>query len=167
MTVIRPVVRLIAPLVLIATVLTALVSAQDTVFFPEPDLNNPAAPFIFTYEYAISKGATAEWRKQEGVVIDAPNKKLYMAITRMTDGMADTEGNIQLAENRCGMVMVGDVDDSWNVTRLTPLIVGGPYDEATESCDVNNISEPDNLYVDANGDLWISEDTDLHVNNTL
>ena len=49
------------------------VSAQD--YFPEPDLTNPAAPFIFTYNYAVEQGATAEWRKQEGVIIDEANMK--------------------------------------------------------------------------------------------
>ncbi|MBX3061671.1 MAG: DUF839 domain-containing protein [Anaerolineae bacterium] len=140
------------------------VSAQDH-YFPEPDLTNPAAPFIFTWHYAVEQGATAEWRKQEGVIIDQANKKLYMAVTRMRDGMSDGEGDIRLDENPCGMIMVGDLSVDWDVTELRPLIIGGPYDEATETCSVDNISEPDNIFVDSKGDLWIYEDTDLHANN--
>jgi len=147
--------------------LSAAVSAQETPYFPEPDLTNPAAPFIFTQNYAAAQGATAEWRKMEGVIIDEANQKLYMAVTRTRNGMSDGAGDIQLEENRCGMVLVGDLDTSWNVSRLTPLIIGGPYDEATSLCDSDNISEPDNVLVDANGDLWIYEDTDLHVNNMV
>ena len=142
------------------------VSAQDQ-YFPVADLSNPAAPFIFSYDVAIAKGATVEWRKQESVVLDETNMKMYMAVTRVRDGMADTEGDIQLTENRCGVVYVGDMSEDWNIAELKPLIVGGPYDEATETCDANNMSEPDNLFVDANGDLWIYEDTDLHANNMV
>ena len=34
-------------------------------------------------------------------------------------------------------------------------------------CDVNNISNPDNLVVDSQGNLWIGEDTSNHENNVL
>lgn len=141
--------------------------AQDGGYFPEPDLENPAAPFIFTQDYAAAQGATAEWRKMEGVVIDPVNNRLFMAITRTTNGMSDDAGDIQLAENPCGMVLVGDVDENWNISEMRPLIIGGPYDATTDLCAADNMSEPDNIYVDANGDLWITEDTDLHVNNMV
>lgn len=165
----RLVVGFVVSMITAFLLVVGLATAQDEGYFPEPDLSNPAAPFIFTEAYAASKGATAEWRKQEGVVIDAANKKFYTAITRVTNGMGDTEGDIQLAENRCGMVLVGDLDENWNLSQLRPLIVGGPYDESNTDnpCNVDNISEPDNLFVDGNGDLWIGEDTNLHKNNAL
>ena len=144
-----------------------IVSAQEAPYFPEPDLSNPAAPFIFAQNYAAAQGATAEWRKQEGIVIDEVNMKFYMAVTRVRNGMSNGEGDIRLDENRCGVILVGDVAADWNLSELHPLIIGGPYDEATESCDPNNIAEPDNVAVDANGDVWIYEDTDLHANNLV
>ncbi len=147
--------------------LALVVSAQEETYFPEADLTNPAAPFIFAQQYAAAQGATAEWRKQEGIIIDEANMKFYMAVTRVRNGMSDGEGDMRLDENRCGVILVGDVSADWNVSELHPLIVGGPYDEATETCNPDNISEPDNVFVDANGDLWIYEDTDLHANNLV
>jgi secreted PhoX family phosphatase len=49
------------------------------------------------------------------------------------------------------------------------LIVGGPYDKSgsPNKCDVNNIANPDSVFVDTAGNLWIGEDTSNHKNNIL
>jgi len=143
--------------------------AQDASTVPAADLTSPVAPFVYSHEFAISKGATAEWRKMEGVAHDAASNTLYLAITSIGKGMADTEGDIQLSENKCGAVYSGAIDATGDLASLTPVVMGGAYDEsnADNACDTESISNPDNLFVDPKGDVWIGEDTDFHKNQML
>jgi secreted PhoX family phosphatase len=69
----------------------------------------------------------------------------------------------------CGIVYVSDVDETGNISNMKPLIVGGPYnpDADGDKCDVNNLANPDSVFVDGEGRLWIGEDTSYHVNNVL
>lgn len=131
--------------------------------------SNKFAAFLDSYNFAIAKGATAEWRKMEGVALDAKNKKLYIAITAIAKSMADDKGDIKLPENVCGAIMVANLDDNWNITTLEPVVVGGPYDESDKDypCNKDAIANPDNIFVDGKGNLWIGEDTDLHKNQFL
>jgi secreted PhoX family phosphatase len=105
----------------------------------------------------------------EWVAVDATNNKIYWAMSEIGKGMSDAEGDVQLDENPCGIVYMGELDAEYNVSAIAPLIVGGPYDaDASENqCDVDNIANPDNLMVDAKGRLWIGEDTSNHANNVL
>ena len=157
----------------VALLVTALFSgslpaaAQDTgTIVP---LDHPMAPFLESRAFAASVGATNEFRKMEWVAFDPVNNKLYWAMSEVSKGMSDGAGAVNVEENLCGIVYAGDVDADFNVASITPLIVGGPYDEANEEnpCDVNNIANPDNLYVDPAGRLWIGEDTSNHANNVL
>jgi secreted PhoX family phosphatase len=166
------VVVLIALLVVIASFATVAPStqAQDGTgqIFPVT-LDNPAAPFIETQAFAMSKGATAEWRKMEGVAIDEINHYLYIAMSEINKGMSDGEGSINATENNCGIVYQAALDADYNITNLLPLIVGGPYDEANSAnpCNVDAMANPDGLDVDARGRVWIGEDTGNHENNAL
>jgi secreted PhoX family phosphatase len=47
--------------------------------------------------------------------------------------------------------------------------VGGPYDGGAtgDKCSVDNIAQPDNLFVMNDGRLLIGEDSGNHVNNML
>ena len=139
--------------------------AQD----PQPivPLTDPMAAFLESRAYAAKMGATAEFRKMEWVAIDPVNKKLYIAMTEITSTMADGKGDINLPENRCGIVYVSDLDANWDTKSMKPLIVGGPYDKDKKECAADNISNPDSVLVDAKGNLWIGEDTGLHKNNML
>ena len=139
-------------------------------------LTDPMAPFLETRAYAAKMGATAEFRKMEGVAYDEKNSKLYIAMSAIEKGMSDDAGDITLPENKCGIVYQADLDANMNISSLTPVVVGGPYDTSVQSkvssgfkdrCDVNNIANPDGLYVDHQGNLWISEDTSNHTNNAL
>ena len=62
--------------------------AQDEIPFPVLPADHPYAAFIDSHNFAIAKGATAEWRKMEGVAVDAVNKRLYIADTAIAKGMA-------------------------------------------------------------------------------
>ena len=150
----------------ILTVAPAVMAQDDQ---PLVALDDPMAPFLESRAYAAKMGATAEFRKMEWVAYDAVNKKLYIAMTEIGKGMSDDKGDIKLKENLCGIVYVADVDDTGDIKVLKPLIVGGPYnkDAKGDKCDVNNIANPDSVFVDTKGRLWIGEDTSYHVNNAL
>lgn len=152
--------------IMAALALLTLASAQN---FPTLPLDHEAAPFVMTYDYARSVGATAEWRKMEGVAVDNANMKLYIAISDVSRGMSDGEGDLQLEENRCGAVYVADLDANYEISELRELVAGGPYDEdgGANRCAIDNISNPDNITVDGMGRVWIGEDTSKHENNAL
>lgn len=139
-------------------------------------LTDPMAPFLETREYAKKMGASAEFRKMEGVAYDKKNNKIYIAMSSIDKSMSDDKGDIQLAENQCGIIYEADLDSNYNITNLKPAVIGGPYDKSVKSnvitgfkdrCDVNNIANPDGLFADNHGNLWISEDTNNHTNNVL
>ncbi|MCB9137335.1 MAG: DUF839 domain-containing protein [Caldilineaceae bacterium] len=152
-----------------ALLFTRAVTAQDgTPPFVIP-LDDPLAPFLESYNYAVSQGATAEWRKMEGIALDSINGKIYIAMSEIGQGMSNGTGAIAVEENLCGVVYEADLDENFNIGQLRPVVVGGPYDgtNADNPCNVGNIANPDNLAVDANGNLWIGEDSGRHANNTL
>lgn len=131
-------------------------------------LDDPMAAFLESRAYAAQMGATAEFRKMEWVALDENNNKLYLAMSEINKTMSDDEGDITLEENNCGIVYQADLDADYNISELSPLLVGGPYNpDADNRCDVDNISNPDSLFVDPQGNLWIGEDTGNHQNNMI
>ena len=144
--------------------------AQDPTI-PPADLTGAgaAAPFIYSHEVAVAKGATAEFRKLEGVAFDPASNNLYYADTAIAKGMSDGAGDIQMTENPCGAILGGTLDASFDLPSLAIVLAGGPYDEANKdyACSPDAISNPDNLSVDSTGALWIGEDTDYHHNQMV
>lgn len=154
-------------------VLSSAANAADERLFP---MNDPMAAFLETRAYAESMGATAEFRKMEGVAYDKKNNKIYIAMSSIDKTMGDDKGDIQLPTNKCGIVYEAELDSNYNISNLKPVVVGGPYDKSVKSnvisgfkdrCDVNNVANPDGLFADKHGNLWISEDTSNHTNNAL
>lgn len=123
--------------------------------------------FLESRKAAKAKGATAEFRKMEGVAYDGAN--VFVAMTEITKGMADEVGDVQLAANPCGAVFKIDVDGEYNATAMSAWVVGGPYDEAAapNACATDAISSPDNILALEPGVLLIGEDSGEHENNTL
>lgn len=145
--------------------------------------------FLESRKAAVALGATGEFRKMEGVNInwtlasdwwnagaaDGPQAYMYMAMSSFDKTMSDDLGDIQLdgANGKCGVVYrmklvenaAGDVD----VSTMVPAIVGGPYyaDRSVNECNVNNISNPDNLVILDDGRVLIGEDTGNHENNVI
>ena len=97
---------------------------------------------------------------------------MYVAMSGVGKGMVDEIGDIQLDSSAyCGAVYRFGVQTDFNVNRMEPVVVGGAYnsdgDANGNKCDVNGISNPDNLAVMDDGRVLIGEDTSKHVNNAL
>jgi secreted PhoX family phosphatase len=160
----------------------------DTTVDANPYADDRVA-FLESRKAAVALGASGEFRKMEGVNInfnladtwwnagaaDGAQAYMYMAMSQFNSTMADDQGDIQLdgANGNCGVVYrmkleknaAGDVD----VTTMVPAIVGGPYyaDRTVNECNVNNISNPDNLVIMDDGRVLIGEDTGNHENNVI
>ncbi|RLW71228.1 MAG: hypothetical protein B6D71_03190 [gamma proteobacterium symbiont of Stewartia floridana] len=145
--------------------------------------------YLESRKAAVALGATGEFRKMEGVNInynlasswwnggaaDGDQAYMYMAMSSFDATMSDDEGAIQLNgdNGKCGVVYrmklmrnaAGEVD----VMTMVPAIVGGPYyaDRSVNECNVNNISNPDNLLIMDDGRVLIGEDTGNHENNVV
>ncbi|WP_320838357.1 alkaline phosphatase PhoX [Zhongshania sp.] len=145
--------------------------------------------FLESRKAAAAMGATAEFNKMEGVNInfgladnwwnagsaDGKQAYMYMAMSDTTSTMSDSSGAIQLdgTHGKCGAVyrmkLVKNSAGLVDIKTLSPAIVGGPYDgsRSTNRCNINNISNPDNLVVLDDGRVLIGEDTGNHQNNII
>jgi len=131
--------------------------------------------FIETLRAAKAKGASVEFNKMEGINIHfngVANNSIpfmYVAMSAIDSSMADTSGDIQLNANKCGAVYRFGVHPDYNVTRMDPVVVGGPYDatQTANKCALNSVSNPDNLVILNDGRVVIGEDTSLHENNMI
>ncbi len=145
--------------------------------------------FLESRKAARAKGATAEWRKFEGIYINAKRAEeavegtdliagetvdsayVYFAIADMDNGMIDGHGDIQLANSvkDCGGVYRMPLEAGYNTQRIEPVVMGAiRTSEVTGDieCDVEALSQPDNLIVLDDGRLIIGEDG-MQTNNTL
>ncbi|MCP8900541.1 alkaline phosphatase PhoX [Gilvimarinus xylanilyticus] len=148
--------------------------------------------FLESRKAARAKGATAEWRKFEGIYVNHKRAEeavegtdliageevnqayVYFAIADMDNGMVDDEGDIQLTPRvkECGGVyrmplLTGA--DAYDVNRIEPVVMGSTYRsslDGAERCDVNALSQPDNVIVLEDGRIVIGEDG-FQENNTL
>ena len=131
--------------------------------------------FLESRKAAVAKGATAEWRKMEGVmanhktIADGTAPHVYMAMSEISKGMSDGKGDVAVAENKCGVVYQMPFDENYSITKMIPLVAGHGYDKnnAPNACPVDSISNPDNLLILNDGRVLIGEDTSNHENNAL
>ena len=85
--------------------------------------------------------------------------------------MIDGEGDIQLS-NRvkdCGGVYRAKLEAGYNISRIEPVVMGSTYRSSLDGaarCDVNQLSQPDNVIVMDDGRIIIGEDG-FQENNTL
>ncbi|OHU85084.1 MULTISPECIES: alkaline phosphatase PhoX [Pseudoalteromonas] len=145
--------------------------------------------FLESRQAARLKGATAEWRKLEGISINLDRVKeavtgedliegeivdkayMYIGVADIDNTMIDDEGDIQLSSRvkDCGGVYRAAIDNNYNLTRIEPVVMGGTYRSSltgAERCDVNQLSQPDNVIVMRDGRIIIGEDG-FQDNNTL
>ncbi|MCG7900577.1 MAG: DUF839 domain-containing protein [Candidatus Thiodiazotropha lotti] len=164
-------------------------SCDEDVTVDANPFSDDRVAYLESRKAAVALGATGEFRKMEGVNInynlastwwnggaaDGDQAYMYMAMSSFDATMSDDEGAIQLNgdNGKCGVVYrmklmrnaAGEVD----VMTMVPAIVGGPYyaDRSVNECNVNNISNPDNLLIMDDGRVLIGEDTGNHENNVV
>jgi len=149
---------------------TSYISDADIAAWAEGKAKDNRVAFLESRKAAAAKGATAEFRKMEGVNTNAKVPgKVFMAMSEISKGMSDDKGDVQLDQNKCGVVYEMDADENQNITHMKPLVAGMGYNKAAEvnQCSVDSVSNPDNLLVLDNGDVLIGEDTSKHENNML
>ena len=125
--------------------------------------------FLETRKAAAALGATDEWNKMEGVVYNpqAPDYA-YLAMSNIDRAMTDAQGDIDVSSNYCGIVYRMPVLDDYDIDRIDPVIIGGPYTSSAQyECDINNLAGPDNLLVLNDGSILVGEDTRKHEYNTV
>ncbi|KAG2495904.1 hypothetical protein HYH03_006141 [Edaphochlamys debaryana] len=133
-----------------------------------------------TRRYAAYLGATTEWTKWEGITYDPKRHRLYTAMTELNSGTSEEprrfggHDDVRLPENRCGCVYEMDLDKSYTATSMSALTCGNPDLGivpgllVNNTCHIDRIASPDNVWYDGASDvLYIAEDTDHHENNFL
>ncbi len=134
-----------------------------------------AASRLETRRYASMLGATTEFRKMEGLAFDPTGKRLFMAMSEISNGMEDAikdnkydlggRNDVKLAKNTCGAVYELPMDASFTVTSATAFVAGEPVDVkdgpyAGQTCNIDGIANPDNLtFIPGYNTLLIGEDT--------
>lgn len=139
-----------------------------------------------TRRYASMKGATTEFRKEEGITVDAATKTLFVAMSEVNSGMENaakggkptdkyekgSSNDIRLAANPCGAVyalpLASDaaIGSDWVATSEKALVAGKPVKYAdgspyaSNTCDVDGIANPDNIsFLAGTNTLIIGEDS--------
>ncbi len=135
-----------------------------------------AAAFLESRKFAAYKGATIEFRKEEGLTYDKDSNVLYVAMSAIEKSMEDNykgsepANHIKLAKNKCGAVYKVSLNTEYSGTKMEAIVVGKPLSEEDRyadewTCSPEGIANPDNLTYIGLNTLLISEDTTKHVNN--
>jgi secreted PhoX family phosphatase/outer membrane murein-binding lipoprotein Lpp len=144
-----------------------------------------------TRRYASMMGGTTEFRKMEGITHNPDDSKLYVAMSAVSKGMEAGDrtlppDDIRLGSNGCGVVYELDlagsisdtgataIDSDYVAVYMSGLVAGIPttYDASSvyagNTCDVNGISNPDNItFLPGRDTLIIGEDTGSGHQNDL
>jgi secreted PhoX family phosphatase len=146
-----------------------------------------AAAFLESRRYGAIIGATSEFSKMEGVALNAKDKKVYLVISYLKDGMLkDTKNeypqdDIQLQKINAGVTyevaLKGGQKDSngdpiksaYTAASMSGLVAGedlAKADQFGNTAVVDKVANPDNVsYSDAMRTLFIGEDSGTHANN--
>ncbi|NTS76463.1 DUF839 domain-containing protein [Catenovulum sp. SM1970] len=145
--------------------------------------------FLESRQAARQLGATAEWRKLEGISINTKRAQeavegvdtiagedveaayLYLAIADIDKTLIDGEGDVQLSSRvkDCGGVYRAMLNENYDISRIEPVVMGSTYRSSLDGaarCDVDQLSQPDNVIVMDDGRIIIGEDG-FQENNTL
>ena len=143
-----------------------------------------AAAFLETRRFAAYRGATTEFRKEEGITYSPEHNKLFVAMSAIAYGMEDNakkgsqntnydiagNNDIKLPYNACGGVYALDLDADYTATNMSAIITGEEISEDAygNTCHVDKISNPDNVtMLEGTNLLFIGEDTSAHTNNVV
>lgn len=145
------------------------------------------AAFLESRRYGALLGATSEFNKMEGVTLNTKDKKVYMAISNMSGGMAvsatDPKDDIHAPIEKAGAVFElaltsGKSDTTGTainsayvastmnaIPALTGLTVS-VKDVFGNAADVSKVANPDNLkFSEKMHTLFVGEDSGMHINN--
>ncbi len=145
---------------------------------------------VETRRYAAYMGATTEFRKEEGITFNPLTNKLYVAMSAIEKGMENNQkaskvnskydigGNndIRVDYNYCGGVYELNVHrdktikSDYVANSMRAILTGTMIetDAHGNRCDLNGISNPDNITMLLGTDiLSIAEDTSHHENNII
>jgi secreted PhoX family phosphatase len=132
-----------------------------------------------TRRMAAVRGATTEFKKEEGITYNESDRKLYVSMSYVGSLMSDTLGDIQVANNGCGGVYALEVaanasmGSDYVAYSMKGMLAGTAMDYRGSTlegntCDVDGIANPDNLTFLADSDiLVIGEDTGAHPNDMM
>ncbi len=132
-----------------------------------------------TRRMAAIKGATTEFKKEEGITFNQRDDKLYIAMSKVGSLMSDTIGDIQVESNACGGVYSLDIaadaviGSDYVAKNMKGMVSGTSVDyTGTEwegnTCDINGIASPDNVtFLEGSDVLVIGEDTSAHPNDMM
>jgi secreted PhoX family phosphatase len=154
-----------------------------------------AAAFLESRRYAALLGATTEFTKMEGVTHNRQDKRLYLAMSYIEQGMIDKANEDRAADDIalegdskdmvCGAVYEGllggqqqdmqggQISSEWVAYELRGMVTGArkPFwqkEAPQDKCDSERIANPDNLkYSEAMRTLFIGEDSGNHLNNFI
>jgi secreted PhoX family phosphatase len=143
-----------------------------------------AAAFLETSRYGALVGGTLEFEKMEGITLNPETNTMYLAMSRVRSAMSDDKGHISVPFNYCGTVYGLDLDNDYTAYNMYGVVSGiprkysrgavedNPYPEdgpyAANNCDLNGISEPDNVtFIPGYNTLIIGEDTGQHQNDMI
>lgn len=133
-------------------------------------------------------GATTEFNKMEGVTFNEADKKLYMAMSYIKDGMLTDDSfkndHIKVKKNNCGgtyeIALSKAQKDQYGMTIESDLVatsmmvpqalLGQPIatDANGNTCAVDSVANTDNVFFsDKMRTLFIGEDSGTHTNNFL
>ncbi len=138
-----------------------------------------AAAFLESSRYASMLGATVEFRKEEGITFDPVSNTLFVAMSEVSNGMANNNSvdaggpnDIRLSVNKCGAVYALDVSPNagtgsdYTAMNFRSFVEGVPvtYPDsspyAQNTCSVNGIANPDNVsFIPEHSTLIIGEDS--------
>ncbi len=127
------------------------------------------AAFLESRRTAAAMGATNEWDKLEGVT--SSGNAVYIAASGISFTMdkgwgtknwstgemdMTSAGDIGLNAEGCGGTYFSITDNSYNITRIDPFVIGKT--NADGSCDANRPANPDNILALNDGIVLIGED---------
>lgn len=162
---------------------------KTSIFNSQKEIKQAAA-FLEPRKYGNYLGATAEFRKAEGITYDPDRNKLYLAMSELNKSMLNNYKNepeslnhIQLERNDCGAIYEmsftkaidqnqDPIPSSFVATALSPLVTGQPLkpnqpfsDE--NGCNPDKMANPDNIYYLGYNLLLIAEDSGYKFNNSV
>ncbi len=108
---------------------TSYITDAEVTAWANGNADDDRVAFLESRKAAEVAGATSEFRKMEGINIrpDAePGDYMYVAMSAVSETMADDEGDIQLRGNEYGAVYRMQLRQNYDVDRMEPVVTGGP-----------------------------------------